>query len=79
MIINLFIEYINTNGITIEKPYNKVKYYFRHYFIFDTIVIVYLFVSTFIALPFWVGFLVFFRIPSNVYSDRITEEYLIQY
>ncbi|CAD8100840.1 unnamed protein product [Paramecium sonneborni] len=79
MIISLFIEYISNNGIIIQKPYKKVKYYFRHYFIFDLIVLVYLFVSTFQPLPFWVGFLVFFRIPSNLYSDKITEEYLIQY
>ncbi|CAD8086148.1 unnamed protein product [Paramecium primaurelia] len=79
MIISLFIEYISNNGIIIQKPYKKVKYYFRHYFVFDLIVIVYLFVSTFQPLPFWVGFLVFFRIPSNLYSDKITEEYLIQF
>jgi hypothetical protein len=79
ILISFFIEYKSKNGIILQKAKKKAKYYVIHYFVFDSIVVVYLFVSTYLPLPFWVGFLVFFRIPSNIYSDEITEEYLIKY
>lgn len=77
MLVSLCIEYITNYGMIVQKPKRKVRYYFKNYFVFDAIVLIYLICSTILPLTFWLSFLVFFRIPSNYYSDFITEEYLI--